>query len=248
MSVETPEQLAGLRRAGAAVKATIAAVRAAAGPGLTTRALDAVARETFERHGARSGPILTYGYPGSICLSVDAEIVHGVPNDRPLRAGSLLSIDVAAELDGYHADAATTIAIGDVPTGTRRLLGAGRAALQAGIDAAQPGATLRDIGRAVEHATHRRGFHVARELTGHEIGRAMHESFSVFNWPNPARAADRRLTKGLVFTIEPMIATARPSLRVKPDGWTVEDHGGALSTHEEHTLVICPGGPLILTS
>jgi methionyl aminopeptidase len=248
MSVETPEDLIGLRRAGAAVKATIAAVRAAARPGVTTRDLDAVARDTFECHGARSGPILTYGYPGSICLSVDTEIVHGVPDDRPLRAGSLLSIDVAAEVGGYHADAATTVSIGDVPVAMRKLLGAGRAALHAGINAAQPGATLRDIGRAVERTTRRRGFHVARELTGHEIGRAMHESFSVFNWPNPARVADRRLIDGLVFTIEPMIATARPVLRVKPDGWTLEDRDGALSTHEEHTIMVCPGGPLILTA
>ena len=248
MSAETPEEIEGLRRAGRAVRATIEAVRAAAAPGVTTRQLDAVARRTFAEHGARSGPILTYGYPGAICLSVDHEIVHGVPGDRPLRAGSVLSIDVAAEVGGYHADACTTIAVGDVPVATRKLLGAGRAALRAGMDAAQPGATLRDVGRAVERAAERRGFHVARELTGHEIGRAMHEDFSVFNWPNPAREADRRLTDGLVLTIEPMIAAARPRLRVLSDGWTVVDRGGALSTHEEHTIMVRPGGPLVLTA
>src|SRR5689334_9527106 len=129
MSVETPEELEGLRCAGRVVAEAIAAVRASARPGVTTEALDRVAQDVFDRAGARSGPVLTYGYPGAICLSLDEEIVHGVPGPRALREGQLLSIDVAAELDGFHADAATTVAIGEVPGPTRRLLAAGRAAL-----------------------------------------------------------------------------------------------------------------------
>ena len=122
MSVDTPEQLEGLKRVGRVVAETIAAVRRAALAGVTTAQLDAIAEDVFERHGARSGPILTYGYPGSICLSVDDEIVHGIPGSRMLRAGQLLTIDVAAELDGFHADAATTVAVGAPSPGAERLL------------------------------------------------------------------------------------------------------------------------------
>jgi methionyl aminopeptidase len=248
VSVDSPEQVDGLKRVGRVVAETIAAVRRAAAPGVTTGDLDAVAQEVFDRWGARSGPVLTYGYPGAICLSVDSEIVHGIPGTKRLRRGQLLSIDVAAELDGFHADAATTIPIGQVPSSSQRLLAAGRAALEAGIRAAQPSATLRDIGAAIERVTHTLGFHVACELTGHGIGLAMHEPPIVFNWPAPYRAAKHVLTEGLVFTIEPMIVAGYPNLVTESDGWTVRDRRGVLSTHEEHTLMICRDGPLVLTA
>jgi methionyl aminopeptidase len=248
VSVETPEELEGLRRAGRVVAAAIAAVRASARPGVTTEALDRVAEDVLDRAGARSGPVLTYGYPGAICLSVDEEIVHGVPGPTALRAGQLLSIDVAAELDGFHADAATTVAIGEVPGPTRRLLAAGRAALRAGLHAARAGAAMRDVGAAVERETRALGFHVARELTGHGIGRRMHEPPTVFNWPTPDPEASQVLTEGLVLTIEPMIVAARPHLALAPDGWTIRDRNGALSTHEEHTVMIRRGAPLVLAA
>jgi methionyl aminopeptidase len=248
MSVETPEQLERLRRVGRVVAATIAALREAVAPGRTTAELDAIAAETFAAHGARSGPILTYRYPGAICLSVDDEIVHGVPGPRELREGQLLSLDVAAELDGYHADAATTVAVGEPSPREVRLVSAAKAALQAGIDAAQPGATLRDVGAAVERVTEARGFRVARELTGHGIGRAMHETPTVYNFAAPQRAAGRRLTQGMVFTIEPMIVAGEPVLTVDDDGWTVRTADGSLSAHEEHTIMVSEGGPLVLTA
>ena len=247
MSVDTPEELEGLRRAGRVVAETIAAVRRAAVPGVTTAELDAIAEAVFERHGARSGPILTYGYPGSICLSLDDEIVHGIPGPRTLREGQLLTIDVAAELDGFHADAATTVAIGTTAPAASRLLASGRRALAAGIEAAQPGATLRDVGAAVEAATESDGFRVARELTGHGIGHAMHEPPTVFNWPAPFEEASLELTEGLVFTIEPMITAGRPRFAAASDGWTIRSLDGALSTHEEHTVMVRRGGALVLT-
>ena len=247
MSVDSPEQLKGLKRVGRVVAATIAAVRRAALPGVTTGELDAIAQAEFDRRGARSGPVLTYAYPGAICLSVGDEIVHGVPGPRRLRPGDLLTIDVAAELDGYHADAATTIAVGEAAPAARRLIAAGRAALAAGIRAALPGATLRDVGAAVERATEARGFRVARELTGHGIGRRMHEPPTVFNWPAPVPEASRKLTEGLVFTIEPMITAGPTRLATARDGWTVRSVDGALSTHEEHTVMVRRGGALVLT-
>jgi len=185
MSIETPEQLAGLQRAGAVVAEVLRVLAAAVAPGVTTAELDRLAAETMAARGARSGPILTYRYPGSVCLSVDDEVVHGIPSDRALRAGELITLDVALELEGYHADAATTVAVGEPDAQGRRLIAAARAALQAGIRAAAPGATLRDVGAAVERVTEARGFHVVPELHGHGIGRAMHEDPAVYNWPSP---------------------------------------------------------------
>jgi methionyl aminopeptidase len=247
MSVDTPEELDGLSRVGRVVAETIAAVRRAAVSGVTTGELDALAEAELDRRGARSGPILTYGYPGSICLSVDDEIVHGIPGSRRLREGHLLTIDVAAELGGYHADAATTVAVGTPSSAAQRLMDAGRRALAAGIRAVRPGATLRDVGAAVEAAVEADGFHVARELTGHGIGRRMHEPPTVFNWPAPYREASLRLSEGLVFTIEPMLTAGRPALATAADGWTIRSLDGALSTHEEHTVMVREGGALVLT-
>jgi methionyl aminopeptidase len=245
MSVDTPEQLAGLKHAGRIVAETIRAMREAVAPGVSTRQLDAIAAEVFADAGARSGPILTYAYPGSVCISVDEEVVHGVPGDRVLREGELVSLDVAAELDGYHADAAATVAVGEVDGRRRRLMRTTRSALDAGIEAAQPGATLQDVGRAIEREVRRHGFRVFRELTGHGIGRAMHEPPTVFNWPAPVATA--RLTPGLVFTIEPMVTTGKPRLTIGADGWTVSTADGSPSAHEEHTIMVADGGPVVLT-
>jgi methionyl aminopeptidase len=246
MSVDTPEQLRGLRRAGRVVARTLEIVKAAVAPGVTTGELDRIAADYLAQQGARSGPILTYGYPGSICISVDDQVVHGIPGDRVLRAGELVKLDVAAELDGYHADAATTVAVGPVNWRKQRLMNATRAALSAGIDAARPGATLTEVGAAIERAARTRGFHVFRELTGHGIGREMHEEPTVFNWPAPD--ADQRLTDGLVITIEPMLTAGRPEIVLDRDGWTVRAVDRSPTCHEEHTIMVADGGPVVLTA
>ncbi len=246
MSVDTPEQLEGLKRAGRVVAATLKALRDAVAPGVTTGRLDQIAAEVFAAHGARSGPILTYGYPGSICISVDDEVVHGIPGGRSLREGQIVTLDVAAELDGYHADAAITVPVGSVDAPTQRLIAATRAALAAGIRAAQPGATLRDVGAAVEGVAEARGYTIIRELTGHGIGRGMHEEPTVFNWPAPH--ATRRLTPGMVFTIEPMVASGAPGILLDQDGWTVRTADRAVTAHEEHTIMVAEDGPLVLTA
>lgn len=246
MSVDTPDQLEGLRSAGQVVAATLRALGAAVRPGVTTSQLDQIAAEMFAAHRARSGPILTYGYPGSVCLSVEDEIVHGVPGARRLRAGQLITLDVAAELEGYHADAAITVAVGAVDPIRRRLIAAARAALRAGIDAAKPGASLRDVGGAIEHEAESRGFHIVPNLTGHGIGRHMHEEPTVYNWPAPD--ATLLLTPGLVFTIEPMIVAGSPRLKLEPDGWTVKTRDGSLSAHEEHTIMVAEDHALVLTA
>jgi methionyl aminopeptidase len=246
MSVDTPEQLEGLRRAGRVVAQTIEVVKAAVAPGMSTGELDRIAADYLAEQGARSGPILTYGYPGSICISVDDEVVHGIPGERVLRPGELVKIDVAAELDGYHADAATTVGVGPVNWRKQRLMNATHAALSAGIEAAQPGATLTEVGAAIERATRARGFHVFRELTGHGIGREMHEEPTVYNWPAPQASA--RLTEGLVITVEPMLTAGRPEIVVERDGWTVRSVDRSPSCHEEHTIMVADGGPVVLTA
>jgi methionyl aminopeptidase len=246
MSVDSPEQLEGLKRAGNLVAATLRKLRSAVVPGITTRQLDELAADFFAAHGARSGPILTYGYPGSICVSVDDEVVHGIPGSRTLRNGELVTLDVAAELDGYHADAAVTVAVGSVDRPTQRLIDATRAALSAGIRAAQPGARLRDVGAAVEQTTMAWGFRVIRELGGHGIGRQMHEEPTVSNWPAPA--ASQLLKAGLVFTIEPMLTAGSPRIVLEHDGWTVRTADRCLSAHEEHTIMVAENGPVVLTA
>jgi methionyl aminopeptidase len=246
MSVDTPEELEGLRRAGRVVAATLRSLRGAVAPGVTTGELDELASDLFAESGARSGPILTYAYPGSICVSVDDEVVHGVPGGRVLKAGQLVTLDVAAEVDGYHADAAVTVPVGAVDPRARRLVSATRAALAAGMRAAQPGATLRDVGAAVERTTRARGYRVIRVLTGHGIGRAMHEEPTVFNWPAPY--ANTLLTPGLVFTIEPMLTSGTTRLLLDGDGWTMRTADRSLTAHEEHTIMVAENGPVVLTA
>ncbi|HEX3874456.1 MAG TPA: type I methionyl aminopeptidase [Solirubrobacteraceae bacterium] len=246
MSTDWPEQVQGLRRAGRLVAATLDALTGAVEPGVTTAELDRIAAKLFAASGARSGPILTYGYPGSICVSVDDEVVHGVPGRRVLRKGQLVTLDVAAELDGYHADAAITVPVGSVDQRARDLIAAAGAALAAGIRAAEPGNTLRDIGAAVETTTRAHGFRVFRELTGHGIGRRMHEDPTVVNWPDPA--ATTRLAAGMVFTIEPMIGAGDTRIRLARDGWTIRTVDRSRTAHAEHTIMVTDDGPIILTT
>jgi methionyl aminopeptidase len=246
VSVDSPEQLEGLRRVGRLVAATLRGLRAAVAPGVSTGELDRLAGELFAKRGAQSGPILTYGYPGSICISVDDEVVHGIPGRRILRSGELVTLDVAAELDGYHADAAITVPVGATDPRALQLVSATRAALSAGIRAATAGRSLRDVGAAVERTAEQRGFRVIRQLTGHGIGRAMHEAPTVFNWPAPG--ATQRLKPGQVFTIEPMLAAGDPKIVLDRDGWTVRTSSGCLSAHEEHTIVVTKRAAVVLTS
>jgi methionyl aminopeptidase len=246
VSIDTPEQLDGLTRAGRLVADTLDLLEAAVAPGISTGELDEIAAGFFAARGARSGPIITYGYPGSICISVDDEIVHGVPGRRVLRDGQLVTLDVAAELGGYHADAAITVAVGQITERAQDLLDTAELALAAGIGAARPAASLRDVGAVIEQTVNARGYKVFPALTGHGIGRHMHEDPTVFNWPSPA--ATTPLTVGLVFTIEPMIGAGSARLREAGDGWTICTADGSLSAHAEHTVVITERGAQILTA
>ena len=246
MSVDTPEELDGLKRAGRAVAATLSEVARRVRPGVTTAELDALAVQVLARHGARSAPALVYGFPGAICISVDDEAVHGIPGPRRLRAGELVKLDVTAELDGFYADAAISVPVGRVAPRVARLAAAAQAALRHGLRAARAGAPLNGIGAAVQHEAERRGCAVLGELTGHGIGRSIHEAPTV---PNVFVAAlDAPLREGTVITIEPILGLGSGDVRAGGDGWTILTADGAPSAHAEHTLVVSGGEPLVLTA
>jgi methionyl aminopeptidase len=246
MSVDTPEDLDGLRRAGRAVAATLREVARRVRPGVTTAELDALAARVLARHGARSAPALVYGFPGAICISVDDEAVHGIPGPRRLRAGELVKLDVTAELDGYYADAAISVPVGRVPPRVARLAAAAQAALRRGMAAARAGAPANAIGRAVQDEAERRGCAVLGELTGHGIGRSIHEAPTVPNVFVPG--FDAPLRAGTVITIEPILGLGSGDVRAGSDGWTILTADGAPSAHAEHTLVVSAGEPIVLTA
>jgi methionyl aminopeptidase len=246
VSISTPEELAGLRRAGRAAARILAGVRAEVRPGVTTRELDEVAARLMRREGARSAPVVELGFPGAICISLNEEAVHGIPGSRRLRRGDLVKLDVTIELDGFCADTAVTVPVG--PTGRlgRRLTEAAEAGLRKALTVARDGLPLAEVGRAIEDEVRRRGFSVLPELTGHGIGRTMHEPPTVPQHWAPELGA--RLHEGLVVTIEPIISAGGTGLRELDDGWTIATADGSLSAHAEHTIVVTRGRPLVLTA
>jgi methionyl aminopeptidase len=246
VSIDHPDELAALRAAGRVVAETLRELARRVRPGVTTAELDEVAATVFAGHGARSGPRLDYDFPGTVCISIDDECVHGIPGRRRLREGQLVKLDVTAELDGYYADACVTVPVGSVAPRQRRLIGAAEAGLRRGIAAATAGAPLNAIGSAVEHAVVARGFSVCAALTGHGIGRRIHEPPTVANVFDAA--ASEPLTPGLVITVEPIIAAARGDVVAMRDGWTVRTADGSPVAHAEHTIVVTDEQPIVLTA
>ena len=247
MSVDTPEELRGLRAAGQVVARTIRAMRRGVRPGITTGELDAIARREFERAGARSGPQLDYGFPGTTCISVNDEAVHGIPGRRRLRRGDLVKLDVTAELHGFYADACRTVVAGEGRSQAIRLVRASEQALDAALRVARAGAALNEIGATVQRLVHARGFSVCDGLMGHGIGRRIHEA------PDVPNVFDTDLSQplgdGLVITIEPLVSAGGPAVRMSRDGWTVRTADSSLSAHSEHTIVVRDGRPpLVLTA
>jgi methionyl aminopeptidase len=247
MSIETDQDLAGLQAAGAVVRDALAAMRAAAAPGVSTAELDEIGGQVFKAAGARSAPQLVYKFPGINCISVNDEIVHGIPSKkRKLAEGDLLKLDVTAELNGYMADAAVTVPVGRVAERAKLLLACAERAFKVALREVRPGRRALDIGRAVEAEVKRDGFAVVRMLQGHGIGRTIHEEPMIPNWADPE--ARGWLTDGLVITLEPIIAAGEGEAREGADGWTVLTRDGSLAAHFEHTLVVTRGAPLLLTA
>jgi methionyl aminopeptidase len=246
MSIETAEELAGLRRAGHVVAEVLRELRRRVQPGVTTLDLDRLAGRVFARHGARSAPMLVYDAPSEVFISVNDAAVHGLPSRRPLRRGDVVKLDVTAELDGFYADACTTVVAGPASPRARRLIGAADAALARGLAAAVAGAPVRSISEAVSREAQARGVAVLEGLGGHGIGRTIHEQPSVPN--SPDLADDAVLHAGLVITVEPILGAGGPEIRESGDGWTIRTADGALAAHTEHTIVVTDGRPLVLTA
>lgn len=246
MSIDSDEELEGLLRIGRIVAEALREMEGAVEPGVTTRELDGVARRVLKRHGATATPRKRLGFPAYSCVSINDEAVHGVPGTRVIRDGDLVKIDVTADLDGFVADAARTVFAGTPTKRNQRLARCARQAFDSGLRAAVAGKTTRDIGRAVGATVRRGGFTVLRELFGHGVGRAIHESPSVPNYDEP-KCRDR-LTQGLVITVEPIISTGSPNVTESRDGWTLRTRDGSPSAHHEETIVITRGKPIIVTA
>jgi methionyl aminopeptidase len=241
----TAEEIAKMRRAGRVVAEMHEATREAAKPGVTTLELDAVARDVLERRDAKSNFLHYRGYPAVICTSPNDMIVHGIPGPYTLEEGDILSIDCGAIIEGYHGDAAFTMAIGDVSAEAARLIETTERSLWAGIDQLRNGTRLHEVGRAVQGVAEGAGFSVVREYVGHAIGTAMHEEPQVPNyWPGQGGPM---LKPGMVFAVEPMVNVGGPGTRLLEDGWSVVTSDGGLSAHFEHSIAVTDDGPEVLT-
>ena len=246
MSLEGPDDLAGLRRVGAAVAEARDAMAREARPGVTTAALDEVGRDVLRKHGARSAPRLAYGFPGYTCISVNDALAHGVPSPRhKLRDGDLVNVDVSAELDGYWADTGASVPVGTVTPLLQALLAATRRAQREGMAEARAGQPLHAVGRAVERRAKKAGFRVVRDLAGHGVGRFIHEEPQVSNTFDPRDLTV--LSEGLVLAIEPFLTTGATRIVQDDDGWTLRTPDGSIGAQFEHTIVVTEGDPIVIT-
>ncbi|HTK16988.1 MAG TPA: type I methionyl aminopeptidase [Acidimicrobiia bacterium] len=242
---KTPPQIALMRKAGRVVAEMHEVCTRAAKAGATTADLDAAAREVLAHRGARSNFLGYHGFPAVACISPNEVIVHGIPDDRVIDEGDIVSVDCGAIVEGWHADAAITIPVGTVDDESERLIEATRAALEAGIAQTVAGNRLGDIGAAVEAVATAAGFSIVREYVGHGIGTEMHEDPEVPNYGSAGRGM--RLRSGMVLAIEPMLNAGKRTTRLLSDGWTVVTADGSRSAHFEHTVALTENGPEILT-
>ncbi len=245
MTVSSDAELRALTAVGQIVGRALAAMVSRVRAGVTTRELDAVAAGVLARHGARSAPQLVYDFPGVSCISVNEEVVHGVPGDRVLRPGDLVTVDVAAEKDGLMADAARTVV---VPGGSREndsLVACAEAAFDKALKAARFGNRVFDLGAAIELVAMAHGFTAIRDVAGHGIGREIHEEPAIPCYFDAAFS--ELLVPGMVLAIEPMISVTSEETRILDDGWTVATADGCLSAHHENTVLITDGAPIVLT-
>lgn len=235
-----------MRQAGRIVAITLAELARRVRPGISTAQLEKWAVEVISKHNAIPSFKGYRGYPRAICVSVNEEVVHGMPSrKRILREGDIVSIDVGVIYRGYHGDAAITVGVDGISEEARRLIEAAKGALEAGIAAARAGNRLGDVCWAIQHYAESRGYNVVREYTGHGIGREMHEDPQVPNFGQPGKGV--LLKPGMTFALEPMLTMGTWEVKVLRDGWTVVTRDGALSAHFEHTIAVTDGEPEILT-
>jgi methionyl aminopeptidase len=238
-------ELQKMHRACSIVIDTLEALREAAVPGVTTKEMDRIARDRIERAGARPAFLGYRGYPATLCISVNEEVVHGIPGDRRLEEGDVVGLDLGCIVDGFYGDAARTVPVGEISEAASRLLSVTEEALHAGIAECRPGGRVGDIGHAVQSHAEASGYSVVREFVGHGIGTALHEEPQVPNYGPPGRR--ERLVAGMCLAIEPMVNIGRSEVRVLEDGWTAVTADGSLSAHFELSVAVTPEGPWILS-
>lgn len=247
ISLKSPREIEIMARGGAILGATLNHISAAVRPGISTKELDAMAEAFIRSHeGATPAFKGLYGFPGSVCTSINEEIVHGIPSPkRVLKAGDLVKLDVGVKLDGYYTDSAITVAVGAVDPDSRRLMDVTQRALDAGIAAALVGNHVGDIGAAIEGVVTAAGYTVADDLVGHYVGSKPHGDPQVPNYGTPKRGA--KLLPGLTIAIEPMVNMGRSETKTLKDKWTIVTKDGSRSAHFEHTIAVTEAGPRILT-
>jgi methionyl aminopeptidase len=245
---KSASEIATMREAGLVVAAAIDAVRLAVEPGVTTRDLDRVAEKVIRDAGATPSFLGYHGFPATLCLSVNDEVVHGIPGSRAIADGDVLSIDCGAIVGGFHGDSAVTVCVGDVAEDVRAMVSVCEEALARGLAAVRDGGRLSDIGAAIESYVRPFGYGLVEEYTGHGIGRALHEDPSVPNVAPRGPGRGLKLQPGLVLAIEPMVTMGSRLVRVLDDDWTVVTQDGLPAAHFEHTIAITDDGPVVLTA
>jgi methionyl aminopeptidase len=244
--LKSPAELKIMREAGLVVARTVREVVAAMKPGMTTKELDQIAARSFKRQGAKSTALGYLGFPGNICVSVNSQVVHGIPGPLRINDGDLVKFDVAAQYRGYVGDTTLSAVVGGKPTHEQaRLMKVTYDALMAGIEAARPGNRLSDVGHAIQRHVERNGLEVVREFVGHGVGRSMHEPPQVSHWGPPGKGP--LLRPGMVIAIEPQVNLGGREVAMLPDGWTAVTVDGSLSAHYEHTVAVTADGPWVLT-
>ncbi len=246
MTADSEKDIEYLKTIGRVCAETLRKMMSQVRAGMTTRELDEIGRALLEAEGARSAPLVTYNYPGATCISVSPVIAHGIPDEHVLHEGELIHIDVSAELDGYYADTGASLVVSKRERNLEKLLDATKATLNKAVHAAKAGNPLNGIGRTVQAEARKRGYNVIYDLTGHGIGRHLHENpKEILNFYNPS---DRRiLNEGLVLAIEPFLTTGVGRVVEEKDGWSLRTMDNAIAAQFEHTIVVTKNEPIILT-
>ena len=242
---KSPAELERMRAANALVADVLAELAGMVAPGVTTKDLDAAAEKLVRDGGAEPAFKGNRGYPCTLCASVNEQVVHGIPSNRALGEGDIISLDMGVKLNGFYGDSAVTVPVGKVSEEAATLLRVTRESLEKGIAQVRLGGRISDIGHAIQQHVEAHGLSVVREFVGHGIGAALHEEPQIANYGEPGRGP--RLADGMTLAIEPMVNIGRPAVKVLADGWTAVTKDGSLSAHFEHTVAVTKTGPLVLT-
>ncbi|MBN1880587.1 MAG: type I methionyl aminopeptidase [Deltaproteobacteria bacterium] len=244
--IKTKKQIETMRRANRIVAQTLRILKESITPGITTGELDKIAEKEIRSSGATPTFLGYRGYPASVCISINEEVVHGIPGQRVIKEGDVVSMDLGTFYEGFCGDSALTVAVGEIPEKTQQLISVTQEALERGINAARVGNRLYDISAAIQRHVEDNGFSVVRQFVGHGIGQQMHEDPQIPNYGKPGTGV--RLKEGMVFAIEPMVNIGGWEVKVLDDDWTVVTLDGSLSAHFEHTIAVTSDGPDILSS